>query len=365
MKRRYFYICVAIIALGLIASCNSNIDDDAVDTTSISAETSELQAVTSENIAETADVIHHAEMPPITSMPEVSLDVQKIPITDNYIEMSTFEGLKLRWDNFPDYILELVASLLDRDTEAFARHCGVPTEVYAGLESLVFGEVKLMYIDIPAANDPTQVRTFPAMELPVVESGVDFLPVGTHRIIFEEGMYLVFHILTDNEYIWHSDYIGETSTPSEIYVDMVGSDIDFEPISAENKRQWGLCEFIILRLSEMNGIPYGEFSADEIKGYSEKYLGVDGDTLRFETLYNNNGKYQILGHGGSSFVRDFIGTEVRGDTTVVTVQFWADYARRVQSRLVEFHLTDLDGEFVPHKTIVLEDSDFKTAAIGC
>nr|MBQ4318325.1 hypothetical protein [Clostridia bacterium] len=375
MKRRYFYICIAIIAMGLIASCTadrshepSETDEYAAETTAelIEAEADEPPTETVQEILPSEKHIAPAVMPPVTDMPAVSIDVHKIPHTDNYITMSTFDGLKLRFDNFPDYILELVASLLDRDTEAFARHCGVPAEVYAGLESLVFGEVKLMYIDIPAANDPTQVRSFPAMELPVVESGVDFLPVGTHRIILDEGLYLVFHILSDDGYTWYSDYIGETRTPAEIYVDQVCSDVDFEPISAENKRQFGLSEFIILRLSEMNGISYGEFTADEIKSYSEKYLGVDGDTLRIEeTLFNNDGKYQIIGHGSASFVRDFVSTEKRGDTTVVTVQFWADYARTVKSRLVEFHMTELDGEFVPLKTVVLEDSGLKTAVISC
>jgi len=116
MKRRYFYICIAIIAMGLIASCTadrshepSETDEYAAETTAelIEAEADEPPTETVQEILPSEKHIAPAVMPPVTDMPAVSIDVHKLPAADNYIAMSTFEGLKLRWDNFPDYILEL------------------------------------------------------------------------------------------------------------------------------------------------------------------------------------------------------------------------------------------------------------------
>ena len=105
------------------------------------------------------------------------------------------------------------------------------------------------------------------------------------------------------------------------------------------------------------------YTAKEICDYAEKYLGIKAEDIDFEhsAIQKKNGKYFILGHGGNSRVNDFISEEIIDGITVVTVRFYADHSKLVQSRLVEFHLKLIDGEYSPVKAVIMEDSEFYTA----
>jgi len=358
MKKRSIFL-ILLTSLLLFTSCRAD-DTGAVGTTE-----GETTTVGTTKKEELSPAITTEDLAPAVITTEA--EIVSEPLSVKTANGMTFEQFKAENPDFNEYLLKMIFTLLSGDGAEFSRVCGLPDEVYGSLDEMEFGGYKLYYENIPPENDPSFDRDFPVLELEVTKSDGGFLPEGRQKLIFDEGMYLTFHVQSSGEFKWYSDYMGETRTPAEIYVDMVGSDCDFETILVEGKRQWGIGEFIVLRLTEMTGDIIGEYTADEINAYAEKYLGIDGGTLPLKNwLYENDGKYSILGHGGASFVRDFIGTEIRGDgTTVVTVQFWADHSRTVPSRKVEFHMTELDGEFVPKTTVILEDSGLRTAIFGC
>ncbi|MBQ7821394.1 MAG: hypothetical protein IJ391_03835 [Clostridia bacterium] len=296
-----------------------------------------------------------------STVPTVSFDTTDIEVSTAIAEWTPptedewnklgFDGLVSQYD--------AICALLNSDAEEFARICGVDASVYDSINSLKIGSYRLLSENIPADDDPTVTRTYPVLEIEVLASNSTFFTPGTHKIVFDEGLYLLFTSLDD--FKWYKNYSGETISLAVSYIDTLGSDRDFSSLEAEGRRQFGLSEFIVARLHALSG-NYDARSEQEIRDYAKKYLGVDGDTLELEkSLYKSENGYNLIGRGKSTPVRTVLSEEIRDGITVLTVQFWADFSKTVPSRKVEFHMEMLDGEYLPIKAVVLEDSEFGSA----
>jgi len=259
-----------------------------------------------------------------------------------------------RWEGY-----NMVCALLSDDVDAFARHCGVAAKVYDSMRGMKIASYRIYRETIPAVDNPSVTRPYPVLELEITESQNEFFAPGTRRIVLLSGM--VDSFADRDTYQWTSIYSDPRSAAVR-YVNAVGSDRDFSSISAEAMRQFGLADFIVGRLNTLYG-NHDPRTAEEIRAYAEKYLDVDGDTLYLDGLLDQvEGGYIRIGRGSSSPSHTVVSEEIRDGITVVTVQFWADFAQTVPSRLVEFHLQLLDVEYKPIKTVILEDSDFRTAS---
>ncbi len=281
-----------------------------------------------------------------------------LPAASDTISLADWAALEFDAYNYTDgNIYYLVRALLRGDAEAFARYCGVAADTYKSLLDMKIGEYRLYREDIPAADDSSRTNAYPVLEFEVLESNGSLFSVGRHRLVFDTGLAITF---TPREsFKWYTHMPPSEVSDAEVYLDQVMLE-DFSSLSAENMRQFGLCDFIVARLNTLKG-NYDPCTADEIRAYAEKYLGVDGKTLEIEnSLFSVEGGYIRIGRGGGPLLRTYLSETVTDGITVVTAQFWADYSMTVPSRKVEFHLGMLDGEYVPLKTVVLEDNHLST-----
>lgn len=298
------------------------------------------------------------EFKTLTPDDPLPLSFVPLPAADDTVSLADWAALKFdMYDFVDDNIYYLVRALLRGDGEAFAGYLGVAPEVYRGLLDIKIGEYSLMREDIPAADDPSKTNAYPVLEFEVLESSGGLFSVGKHRLVFDTGLVITF--VPREQFKWYTYMPPLKASDAEIYLDQVMLE-DFSTIKAENMRQFGLCDFIVARLNTLKG-NYDPCTAEEIRAYAEKYLGVDGDTLGIEhSLYPADGGYVRIGRGGGPLLRTYLSEVTDNGVTVVTAQFWADYSMTVPSRRIEYHLGYLDGEFVPLKAVVLEDSGLNT-----
>lgn len=337
MKKRMILIAIAVICVALAAVLARFLllpdEPDLLKVTDTDTEES-----TAPEMSDTTETEYKAE-----SVPETVLAVP--------------EGLE-------PYLYETMCALLDGAIDVFEYRCGVGEGVYEDLRDIEIGDFEIYFEKFPISEDSDIMYECPVLKIEVISGDSKILPIGTHELVFFDGMYTTF--VKKDGFKWPNSLAVETS-PAVRYIYTVGSDRDFDSIKEEGKLRFGLCDFIIGRLDVLDGGRYAPRTEEEIKAYAEKYLGVDGDTLVFDGKVDKiEGGYQVLGRGGSSAVASVISEEVTPEgITVVTMQFWADHSKFVPSRKVEFHMELIDGEYKPIKTVILEDSRFETAYYGC
>ncbi len=285
-------------------------------------------------------------LPEIDIIPESTLD---LPTAEEWEALINDDSV---WWNG---VYDAVNALLSGDIDEFERCMGVTAGVYDSFRGMVITDYKIGVEDIPYYFDPSISRMLPTLTIDVAESNSDYLTPGTHELVFDEGLWITFS--KREEINSPTEYLAATS-----YISYLGSDRDFYSVLGEDRRQFGLTDFIVGRLDRLAGDNEPR-TADEICAYAEKYLGVDGDTLRFGeySLAEVDGGYRRIGRGGGSYEFEVLSEEIVDGVNVVTVQFYADYSGIIPSRKVEFHMELLDGEYRPIKSAILSDSDFETA----
>ncbi len=251
-----------------------------------------------------------------------------------------------------------IRAFLEGDVDAFARRCSVSADVYAHMRGMKIGSYRLYKEEIAAYDDPTETRTYPVLEFEVTESNSSVFPVGTHRLVWDEGLAVIF--TPREQFRFYSQaYYGSIPNDDALsasrYISALFTE-DFSWATDEYHRY----RFIVSRLNTIAG-DYEPRTEDEIRAYAEKYLGLTVNPEYYSrVLMAVEGGYQLIGRGGGPYLRTDLSEEVRDGITVVTSVFWADYSMTVPSRKVEFHLELLDGEYKPIKTVVLEDYGFRT-----
>lgn len=352
MKKLLIGLSVMLLTTFLLSSCGwfyTTVDDasgditDALDTTDMTTpDLTDDTDTTAPDTTDTPDTSDTAD----TTEPDTTDFELTLPTEADWEKL----GFNIR-DGMWRSSYEAVNALLVGDIDTFANCCSVPANVYDSLRGIVISDYTLSSEEIVYYGS---ANLYPILEITVAESNSEFLPVGVHKLVFDEGLYLQFFKYEDfppknDDFSFARSYINE-----------LGSDCDFYPIQGEGRRQFGLCDFIVSRLNAIAG-DYEPRSEAEIRAYAEKYLGVDGDTLIIEgTLEKYDGGYQLIGRGGAMYQFTVLSEEVVDGVNIVTVQFFADYSRTVTSRTVEFHMEMLDGEYRPIKTVILEDSEYKT-----
>ena len=236
-------------------------------------------------------------------------------LTSSECECEIIFGTELAVSERYEYVYETMLALVDGNIDVFENHCGVAAGVYEGLRGMEIGDFDIYFDNIPAANNKEEAYEYPILKMEVVSSESEIFPVGTYELVFSEGMYTTFTKRED--FKWHYAPTDNTSDAVN-YIYCVGSDRDFESVKKEGLREFGLCDFIIIRLDYLSGT-YGSKTEEEIKAYAEKYLGVSGDELVFgNKIMKDDSGYQIFGRGGSSPVSTVVSEEDRDGITVVT-----------------------------------------------
>lgn len=354
MKKRIFALLLVFMISVCFASCEDEpavISDDLTDTTE--NDTPEDNTT----VADATDTTLNDTLEDVTTVfdtADTAADTDEI--VTSTMTLPTVEEWKALVDadnGWWNDTYDAINALLSGDIDEFERLCGVAPGVYESFRGMVITDYKISFEDIPYYFDPSQSRELPILTIEVTESNSDYLTPGTHELVFDEGLWMTFSK--------REDMNRPTEYPrAHSYISYLGSDRDFYCVLGENRRQFGLPDFIVGRLNWLAG-DYEPRSEEEICEYAEKYLGVDGDTLDIErTLDKVEGGYQLIGRGGGGYEFTVLSEEVIDGINVVTVQFYADYSGIIPSRKVEFHMELLDGEYRPIKTVILEDSDFKT-----
>ena len=333
MKNRTFALALVIVILFSFASCEY-----------ITPLTSYIENDTTTDETTDAELLDI----PLAEIDEVTESTLTLPTIEDWEAIINDD--RVWWNG----IYDVINALLSGDIDEFERCLGVNPGVYESFRSMVITDYKIGVKDIPYYFDPSISRPLPILTIQVAESHSDYLTPGTHELVFEEGLWITFS--KREEINLPTEYLSATS-----YISYLGSDRDFYSILGENRRQFGLPDFIVGRLNWLAD-DYEPRTAEEIREYAEKYLGVDGDTLRLEHFLEKvDGGYQCVGRGGGSYEFKVLSEDVIGGVNVVTVQFYADYSGIIPSRKVEFHMELLDGEYRPIKSVILSDSVYETA----
>ncbi len=267
------------------------------------------------------------------------------------------------WNEFSNkYFYDVIRAFTEGDIDEFSKLTDTPAEVYESLKSIRIGDYKTYIEYIPAKNDPNSVQKYPAIEFEVTESDCETFPVGKHILVYNSTYVTVLTHKKNVEWLTAMPEDETNTVSAKEYISDMCSDKEFWVYNAGEY----LVEKIIIRMDTAFGHSEDGYTAKEICDYAEKYLGIKAEEIDFEhsAIGKQNGKYFILGHGGSSSAEDFISEEIIDGITVVTVRSYADHSKLVQSRLVEFHLKLIDGEYSPVKAVILEDSEFYTASYG-
>ncbi len=362
MKKNLFTILLMLTVAVLLCSLGSCVKDNSDLPSSIDTTDNTPSDTTAETTADTT------KTPDTDTQPSESKMWEDLGMTEK--EWNDFTAVHEEY--FSESIHTIVMAMLTGDVDTFAKNLGAPAEVYEYVKDMKFGDYKLYTAKVPAKDDPLKTRKHPVFEVEVKESSNSFFPVGTNRLVFIPGIMstTVKHV---EDIEWYADNTNRTSeqpSKAQKYVNTVISDLScgesFDSILEEGKRDFGLADFIIMRLSELSGYSRSSFTEAEIRGYAEKYLGIDGGTVKIKdgrVWYNEAaGGYEIVGRGGTVISLDYVSEEILEDITVVTVRFYADYSETVQSRVVEFHLKQIDDEYSPVKTVIIEDSEYTTAS---
>lgn len=298
---------------------------------------------------------------------------QDLSVTEDEWNAIILEAdLNIYGDDNEVHFHSMIKELTESDSKDFAKVMYTNEKVYEGIEGMEIAEYRIYAADVPAKDDPTKTKKYPAIDIEITKSNSEFFSQGKHTIVFDYfwgGSGCTFSYLEDYE--WYSDPLNYESpeyTEAQAYVRMVHSDDSFESILGEDRRQGGIAGFIIMRLNTLTGYNRYEegYTEDEIRDYAEKYLGIAGDTIKFDegrTQVLENGKHQVIPHGMGAFMMDFVSEEVCDGITVVTVDFFADHSKTVLARRVEFHFKLIDDEYSPIKTVIIKDSGLSTASI--
>ncbi len=336
MKKRIFALILAFASAISFTSCADKQPVVSDDLTNLSENDTSDDSTTAADITDTTANTHEISVPSLT-----------LPTEEDWEALGLGDGV---WYY---NMYNAVNALLSGDVDAFERFCGVAPGVYESFRGMVITDYTLTAEEFACTFFTFDPGKLPVLKIEVSESNSDYLTPGIHELVFDEGIVLSFG---KRDKLSHSVEYPRAGS----YVFTLGSDRDFDPISAEDRRQFGLCDFIVWRLNTLAG-DYELRSEDEIREYAEKYLGVDGDTLDFRGVEKYDGGYRMVGRGGGGYVFTVLSEEVVDGINVVTVQFFADYSKIIPSRKVEFHMELLDGEYRPIKTVILDDSNFETA----
>jgi len=273
-------------------------------------------------------------------------------------------------DYFPEYIHETVMAMLTGDIDTFAKNLGAPAEVYEYVKDMKFGNYRMYTAEVPAKDDPSQTRRYPTLEIEILESTNDFFKIGTNRLVFILGGIAPYieHIEDIEWYADNANYPEEQITSAQEYIEDVLTFFPrskhFEDLLSKEK----LCApasdtFILSRLYKNSDGSRMGFTKDEIYSYAEKYLAIDSDSVEIDErfYYEETEEYYIPPRGGTTVYLEYESEETHDGITVLTVRFYADYSKTVQSRLVEFHLKQIDNEYSPVKIVIVQDSNHVTA----
>lgn len=303
-------------------------------------------------------ILSACQPPPPIAPTETTAAPETTPVPTQALVLPTEEdwaALALK-NPFSTRTLELICALLSGDAARFAALCSVPAEVYADLAGIEITDYRLVREEIAAADNPAYLRAYPVLSFTVAKSESAVFAPGTHCLVFDAGIYITF--TPRDEFVCYEVAPESPLTAAERYVIHLWGE-DFSRTQDKYRKY----SFIVQRLSALAGEDR-PFTEAEIAAYAEKYLDTpfDPDMMR-HTLYRDGDGWRIIGadRGGIPTCTP-MGTEERDGVTVVTVQFWADYSCTVPSRLIEFHLELLDGEYRPLKTVVLSDTGLPTAS---
>ncbi len=353
MRKNIALTALLLSLVLLFCACgteNADVSNTTGDTTDLTDTNDTIDTADKIDTADTADITDTADTADTADTTDLNDDGDEPELLFNLPTEADWEAITPPHHSW-SHTYDAIVALLSGDIDSFAKECSVSPEVYESFRGMVITDYKLSSEEIFYV---TNTNPYPILEIEVAESNSEFLPVGTHKLVFDEGLVLRF---------FKYDEFPEKSSDFQFaasYIFMLGSDRDFYPISAENRRQFGLCDFIVWRLNKLAGDEELRSEA-EIREYAEKYLGVDGDTLDFRGIEKYDGGYQMVGRGGGGYEFTVLSEEVIDGINVVTVQFYADYSGIIPSKKVEFYMELLDGEYRPIKTVIIEDSGFETA----
>lgn len=263
--------------------------------------------------------------------------------TDTITDYRDWEKLGLGRD---DVRYQYIKAFVNRDTHTLEHYCDLSNGVYDSYKTIVLGDYKIERIDslnIYGSGD------YIIFSFNILSSENEALNLGYHSYFLDYGLgfrLIDYPIVTPNP----------NTSPAEsvsVIVDMHSTEIpDFENYNAKY-----ITNYILRRLYSTKK----ETSATEpvLKEYAKKYLGLENFTPEGQKYQD---KFYQTGGAFVLFYR-IESEETASGITCVKVQFFADYSKTVKSKLVEFYLEYLDGDYKPLYSVTIEDTGYESARI--
>ncbi len=278
-----------------------------------------------------------------------------------------------------DYRYQFIKAFLEGNTHRLEVSAGAQYGVYESYKGMKIGDYKITLThDHPletGKKNSFSYNGYISFEFDVISSNNKVLAPGRHNVFIENGLCITMLDIEEAraEYINRVKNIPATPACDYIYT-LRGALIDEKGMLTyqwfDEKTPFDI-EYILLQLNQIylrhNDGNYNTdgFSADEIKAYAKKYFNTSDFVIEEEKASKDkNGNYQIIGRGSSFPSTTILSEEERDCHTVVTVQYWADSSRTVESRRVDYHLEWMGEDFRPLKSVVINDTGFSTSYIG-
>ena len=276
------------------------------------------------------------------------------PVTITDVEDWDVFGLDTPKEN--DYRYNAIKAFLERDTEKLEQWAGAADGAYDVYKSFVFGGYAVTLSKThPVYPENESTAGFVLFDFTLTESDSDVLAPGVYRTVLDDGIVLNFIRLNEDGTRAVDVEFGEHGSAARYVYSTHAEDFDALTSGAHVDG-----DFIIMRLDALAG-DFTYVSADEMKAYAAKYLGDDDYEIIESEVDKTDEGYCRIGRGSLVVASTLVSEEKDGDSAVVTVQFWADFSYTVKSKLVEFRLIYLDGEWKPLSSKTLEDTGIRTA----
>lgn len=313
MKKFFTLFAVYVLSLlMLLISCGNAFTETASDDVdSFRAESSGTSETSiSKAVEEKADVIYDVN------------DYKKLGIEDNN-----------------EYI-EFIRAFLSKDTEELERICFLKKGTYDALKTLEFGKYSISWLEKGAS--PL------VFKFTVLSSGLDTLPPGEYSYYLDNLDGMTMSPVEETELTVLQENIRKWL--------VVNGDCLYKNYKLLNAEEQRLFNF---RVTYFLLWQYGDLTLEQMQQYALELFGMKNFQPHESAGELVDGKYTILGRGGSIWKYDFTGERKEKDKTYVTVQFYTDSSGLIKSKTVEYEMQEKNGKWAFIGSKVIADSPYE------
>lgn len=269
------------------------------------------------------------------------------------LELGYYDRSAEYFEWYRDYIL----AFLTNDTAKLEEKTGLShrsSGAYDIYNTLEFGKYK-----ITAAPDPMNDHLrFIYFYVEIISSGVALLPAGNYLFYIQQGM-IPGHF---NQSVEHLSTLprNQIATPAQAALNKwLGRCINltfYNHDDSDRALPWyayDITDYIFMATE--TGFT-GGLTFEQIQEYALKYFGIDDFIPPDGYLWE--GLYYLSARGGEIRFYEFLDETEENGITTLTVKFFADPSRTVQSHIIEYKMQALDVGYKLIGSEIIYESQF-------